>query len=185
MYKVKTIFVLLQNKKQQKTTNLLLMETTENEEVQNLIQWMKANNIPHNPLPEDMPEEIKELVNSVLQCKLDWDEDENDTEELRELKADLKKQVLETIEVLKEYQNTLETRIEYTDEQKQLMALEGFYKLAESRGEIRVDGSFYMHPQKLLEIRLVTKLTDTGKIKLRNFTISRDFDEVNWVVRVK
>ncbi len=170
------------NKKQQ---NYYPMETIENEEVQNLITWMKAHNIPRNPLPEDMPEPVKELVISTLECKLDWDDEENDTEEVRELKAELKKQVQETIQVLKEYLNTREPRVEYTDEQKQLMALTGFYELAESKGEIRVDGSFYMHPQKLVEIGLVSRVTETGKIKLKNFTLARDFDEVNWVVRVK
>jgi hypothetical protein len=153
-------------------------------EHKNIFTELKRLGINPNQLPENMPEDLKEAIESVKKLHYDWDDEEDDTEEVREAKQKLKETVEATIGLVKNWLNSKEVAIPASKEKKIALFLEKLDDDADKDG-LRVKGSnnFYVKPFNLVAIGLSNSENETGKIIFQNRVFTRGQYEKFWTCK--
>jgi len=155
-------------------------------EVQNVLRFMKKHGVPtkRNQAPADMPEPVRDTVYGMLDITYDWDAEEDDPAEIVAAKKRIKEECDNAIKILADWLNTREELVEYTEAEKQQMALKQYYENVKANNKLRKGGTFYIEPVFLVKIGLVTSDRVRAKIGIGEFRLVRESDDINWVCTV-
>ena len=155
-------------------------------EVQNVLRFMKKHGIPtkREQAPADMPEPVRDTVYGMLDISYDWDAEEDDPAEIVAAKKRIKEECDNTIKILGDWINNREELVEYTEAEKQQMALQKYYENVKANNKLRKDGTFYVEPKFMVAIGLAPNEKFSAKIGIGTFKLVRASDDINWVCTV-
>jgi hypothetical protein len=133
----------------------------------NVAKYIRLQNINM----ADMPEELQETVEDfTTQCaSYDWDEEAEESEEIKTLKIELKKRGKTIIGLVKEWQKDQEERIEDSLAEKQTKFLKSTFE----NGKKNDKGGVSVSPAALLKAGIIHSEGRTGTIIFGDFTMSR------------
>lgn len=136
----------------------------------NVAKYIRTHNINMTEMPEDLQDTVEDFT---TQCaSYDWDEDAEESDEVKTLKRELKARGKKIIGLVKEWQKDQEERIEDSPEEKQLKFLTGIYdKGQDKKGGVKVS------PKALFQAGLIPSDGDTGTFHLKQFTMKRSVIE--------
>lgn len=137
----------------------------------NVAKYVRTQNINMADMPEDLQDTVEDFT---AQCATyDWDEDAEESEEVKTLKKELKARGKKIIGLVKEWQKDQEERIEDSAEEKQLKFLTGIYdnSAKDKKGGVTVS------PGALFKAGLIPSDGSTGTFYLKQFTMKRSVIE--------
>jgi len=137
----------------------------------NVAKYIRTHNINMTEMPEDLQDTVKDFTS---QCaSYDWDEDAEESEEVRTLKRELKARGKKIIDLVKEWQKDQEERIEDSLAEKQTKFLKSTFE----NGKKNDKGGVSVSPAALLKAGIIDSEGRTGTIIFGDFTMKRSVIE--------
>jgi len=137
----------------------------------NVAKYIRTQNINMADMPEDLQETVEDFT---TQCaSYDWDEEDEESEEVKTLKRELKARGKKIIGLVKEWQKEGEERIEDSLAEKQTK----FLKMTFENGKKNAKGGVSVSPEALFKAGIIHSEGRTGTIIFGDFTMSRSVIE--------
>jgi len=133
----------------------------------NVAKYIRTQNINMTDMPEDLQDTVEDFTS---QCATyDWDEDADESEEIKTLKREVKERGKKIIGLVKEWQKDQEERIEDSLAEKQTKFLNNSFE----KGKKEKDGGVMISPAALVQAGLIHSEGRTGTIIFGDFTMKR------------